>query len=58
MFVESEEKLKEVIGEYIEALASKRSETCVEYATRIKEVMAGNMTLDVLAEIAPVDSRA
>jgi hypothetical protein len=31
---------------------------CVEYATRIKEVMAGNMTLDVLAEIAPVDSRA
>ena len=58
VFAETEEELREKIGKYIEALASKRSEMCVEYATRIKEVMAGNMTLDVLAEIAPVDSRA
>ena len=58
VYATSEENLNELIGDYILALSSKRSETCVEYANRIKSVMRGEMTLDTMAEIAPIDSRA
>ena len=57
-YVENEEKLNDVISDYILALSSKRSETCVEYANRIKAVFRGDMTLDILTEMAPIDSRS
>ena len=57
VYAETEEKLNDIIQEYITALSSKRSDACVEYANRIKSVMRGDMTLDTLVEMAPIDSR-
>jgi hypothetical protein len=57
VYAETEDKLNDIISEYITALSTKRSDACVEYANRIKSVMRRDMTLDVLVEIAPVDSR-
>lgn len=49
----TEEELRGIIEEYIEALSSKRSDTCVDVANRIKSVQQGNLSLDAFADFVP-----
>lgn len=56
-YAKTEEELDTIIADYILALSSRRSDMCLDFANRIKEVQRGNMTLDSFAEIAPIDSR-
>lgn len=51
--VENEEKLREEISKYIQALASKRSDMCVELATRIKNIQGGQAVFDTIADGVP-----
>lgn len=56
-YAKNEDELRDIITEYIEALSSKRSDTCIEYANRIKEVQQGNLDINSFADIAPEEHR-
>ena len=51
--VKTEEELREEITNYIQALASKRSDMCVELATRIKNIQGGQAVFDTIADGVP-----
>lgn len=51
--VKTEEELREEIANYIQALASKRSDMCVELATRIKNIQGGQAIFDTIADGVP-----
>lgn len=57
VYAKTEEELNGIIADYITALLSKRSDTCIEYASKIKEVMRGDIDLDTFGEIASINSR-
>lgn len=56
-YAKTEEELNDIIAEYILALSTRRSDMCLSFANRIKEVQRGNLDFDNLADEVPVDSR-
>lgn len=57
VYAKDETELNEIISNYISALHSKRSDMCIDYASRISEVMRGEMKLEEFAEIAPIEAQ-
>ena len=56
-YAKTEEQLDQIIADYIDALSSKRSDTCIEYANRIKQVQRGELDINSFADIAPEQHR-
>ena len=57
VYAKDETELNTIISDYIDALQSKRSEMCIDYANRISEVMRGEMKLEELASLAPIEAQ-
>ena len=57
VYAKDENELDSIIADYILVLSTRRSDMCLDFANRIKEVQRGEMTLDTFAELVPVDSR-